>query len=222
MPLFCAVKLCQTCKLPNKTYGKSRREKDGLNRICKDCAKAFRDKSAQRNRARARQWYAENKARAQERMAEWRASHREETRALNAEQYARNRARRIALAAAWKRANAEKVRTYRERGRATTAAWKARNKALLRTHDRMKRARKRSAPGEHCAADIDALLKAQRGKCPVCSKALGRRYHVDHIVALSRGGSNGKENIQLLCPDCNMQKHCKDPISFMQSKGFLL
>jgi hypothetical protein len=29
-------------------------------------------------------------------------------------------------------------------------------------------------------------------------------------------------NVQLLCATCNLNKNAKDPIDFMQSRGFLL
>lgn len=31
-------------------------------------------------------------------------------------------------------------------------------------------------------------------------------FHVDHIVAFSRGGRNHIDNYQLLCRDCNLKK----------------
>lgn len=42
------------------------------------------------------------------------------------------------------------------------------------------------------------------------------------IVPLAKGGSDGPENIQLLCAPCNRRKSAKDPIVFMQENGFLL
>lgn len=39
---------------------------------------------------------------------------------------------------------------------------------------------------------------------------------------LARGGTNQRTNLQLLCPPCNLSKSAKDPIDFMQSRGFLL
>ena len=41
-------------------------------------------------------------------------------------------------------------------------------------------------------------------KCEVLFDPLA--YHVDHIEALSNGGTNKPDNIQLLCPPCNLRK----------------
>jgi 5-methylcytosine-specific restriction endonuclease McrA len=65
------------------------------------------------------------------------------------------------------------------------------------------------------------LLILQKELCIICRKKL-TKYHIDHIHPIALGGSNYKENLQLLCPSCNCQKHAKDPIHFMQEKGYLL
>lgn len=70
------------------------------------------------------------------------------------------------------------------------------------------KARKRDADGKHTGEDILALYRAQDARCAnrACSTDLSLGYHVDHIVALARGGSNWPENLQLLCPTCNLRK----------------
>lgn len=79
-------------------------------------------------------------------------------------------------------------------------------------YNRIYRARKRNAKGEHTLSRINDLHREQKGKCVYCNIDLQQSgYHVDHIIPLARGGSNWASNIQLLCPNCNIKKGAKDP-----------
>jgi len=69
---------------------------------------------------------------------------------------------------------------------------------------------------------VKRIGELQRWRCAVCSCDIRLRYHVDHIQALAKGGAHEPLNIQLLCPPCNVRKSAKDPIDFMQERGFLL
>jgi 5-methylcytosine-specific restriction endonuclease McrA len=160
-----------------------------------------------------------------------------------AEYYAKNQEKAKAYAADWRRANPERLKATQDANRsirapkdaaryvanreqmlAARAAWKVANKEARRAHDRTRRAKKRCAEGKHTGADIKALFSIQKGKCAHswCRSTLRYGYHVDHITALSRGGSNDRKNIQLLCPPCNQRKHAKHPIDFAQQNGMLL
>jgi 5-methylcytosine-specific restriction endonuclease McrA len=81
---------------------------------------------------------------------------------------------------------------------------------------------KKAAGGELPVDIVVRLLELQKGKCACCAKPLKGVYHLDHIMPISRGGENTERNVQLLLPQCNLQKNAKDPIDFMQSRGFLL
>lgn len=73
--------------------------------------------------------------------------------------------------------------------------------------------------------DAEFLLKLcelQRWKCVCCGASLKHKKHLDHIVPLSKGGQHHELNVQFLCPTCNMKKHSKDSVVFMQEQGFLL
>jgi 5-methylcytosine-specific restriction endonuclease McrA len=61
----------------------------------------------------------------------------------------------------------------------------------------------------------------QRGKCHWCGEKVGRFYHVDHVVPLSKGGSNGPENLVIACAFCNISKHDRLPHEWSGSNGRL-
>lgn len=69
---------------------------------------------------------------------------------------------------------------------------------------------------------VKRLYRLQSGKCACCGEKLLDDFHVDHIIPLSKGGRNVDSNVQLLKSSCNMKKSSKDPIDYMQSKGYLL
>lgn len=87
-----------------------------------------------------------------------------------------------------------------------------------------KRAAERMANPEKFAAQRAARKdKENARRCACCRRNLGESgYHIDHVVPLALGGMHDDSNLQLLCPSCNMSKHAKHPIDFMQSRGFLL
>lgn len=73
-----------------------------------------------------------------------------------------------------------------------------------------RRARLRAAEGKFSAADVRALGAKQSGKCFWCQSPM-EKYHIDHVIPLSRGGTNYPENIVLACAPCNLAKHSKMP-----------
>ncbi len=130
-------------------------------------------------------------------------------------------------------ANKEKRRAYREANKDKMRAWKAANKQYEAgkqrewceenpEYKRNAKAKRLAAPGEITPGWIHKLLELQRWTCIVCNKDLRYGYHIDHIQPIARGGENTDYNLQALCPKCNLEKHDKDPIDFMQSRGFLL
>lgn len=106
---------------------------------------------------------------------------------------------------------------YKERN----AIYYQQNKEYYRTACHKRRARLMNAEGSHTKEDIQFILEKQKGKCVTCAVCITTDYSVDHITPLSKGGSNNKDNIQLLCKSCNSSKGNKDPIDFMQTLGYL-
>ena len=83
-----------------------------------------------------------------------------------------------------------------------------------------RRARRKKAKGRHTTEQLHQQLKRQEGRCYYCHIELptGRNsWHADHIVPLSRGGSNDINNIVISCPPCNRKKHDKLPHEWGES-----
>src|SRR6266581_3267148 len=120
--------------------------------------------------------------------------------------YTANRDHALANMKAYDVANRDHDRVYR---RSRYAA----HRDHIKSYHHKLRAHKRSSEGTYTAQDIQNLFKGQKGKCALCKQRLVK-YEVDHIIPLSRGGSNWPYNLQLLCPSCNRHKSNKLPHEF--------
>jgi len=127
---------------------------------------------------------------------------------------------------AWKQANPEMVRANVRKWFAahpgTTERWRKANPEAYRAQVQTRHALMVNAEGKHTAADLKLLMKAQKGRCVYCQTNIRAKYSVDHIQALSRGGSNWITNIQLLCLSCNASKQDADPLDFARRIGRLV
>lgn len=119
-------------------------------------------------------------------------------------------------------ANAEKVRALFKKWKQENPGRGIDDPAKKRVSVRNRRARLKKAEGRHTADDITAIQFLQQDRCACCRTELNGKGQVDHIQAVTRGGSNWPRNLQILCAPCNQMKNAKDPIAFMQSRGFLL
>lgn len=55
------------------------------------------------------------------------------------------------------------------------------------------------------------------GVCMKCGKKVSRKnFHVDHIIPLSAGGDEwALSNLEVACPECNLQKGSKQEIEYV-------
>jgi 5-methylcytosine-specific restriction endonuclease McrA len=73
-------------------------------------------------------------------------------------------------------------------------------------------------------ADLQGLWRAQEGGCLYCGGKLTTNIsdpdevycHLDHVVAVSNGGTGSIENLAFSCPHCNMSKSARSYRSFVQ------
>lgn len=139
----------------------------------------------------------------------WKAENPEKVRASNA----RNAKKNCDRAKKWAKENPE-------RAKARVRSWFAENPErvkALSAKGRIKRDhRKRAALGSFSPQDVKDCLVLQGSRCFYCLAPLyGRKYHVEHMTPLVRGGSNCPDNIVCACADCNLRKHTKTAAEFI-------
>jgi 5-methylcytosine-specific restriction endonuclease McrA len=199
-----------------KCQAETERKKNG---DCKPCAKV-----------RAAIWAAKNSDLLKARYAAWRIANLDKEKANNLAWYAANIERARATRRDYQSTNAEQLKLKKaayyianaDSIKAAVAAWHKANPEAVRINSHNRRARERDNGGKLSRGLAAKLFKLQRGKCPCCKQPLGDNFHLDHVVPIALGGSNTDDNIQLLRQRCNNQKSAKDPIDFMQQRGFLL
>lgn len=83
-------------------------------------------------------------------------------------------------------------------------------KRKLYWHRNLRNRMKRSASGNHSFKEWEKLKKDFNFSCVCCKKSEPEiKLTEDHIVPVSKGGSNDISNIQPLCKSCNCRKHDK-------------
>lgn len=75
-------------------------------------------------------------------------------------------------------------------------------------HNRQRRVKRLGNGGFHTLGEWETLKAQYNWTCPACNNSEPQiKLTVDHIIPLSRGGSDNIENIQPLCRTCNFKKH---------------
>lgn len=245
------LKKCFKCKAEKSIFefSKDAQKSDGLSSRCRECnktykkllassqiktsknySKAWRQKNKEKVAAHSQKWRDKNKEKIRESDRIKAAIKRKTKPEIVAKQkhdyYVRNKEKILQKDAAYRSANPEVQREYIRRNRdrvlALAMKYRAENVDRFRAYRSNRRAREMHSGKGIKPEDIAMLMTKQKRKCACCKTNIKQLFHVDHIKPLARGGRHEKENIQLLCPPCNLSKGAKDPIDFMQLRGFLL
>ena len=91
------------------------------------------------------------------------------------------------------------------------------SKAKKRARDLKRRVRIKNNGNFEITSDvIKDILDVSNGRCNYCGQDCKGSYHIDHIMPVSRGGGNNRENLCLSCPNCNWSKNDKTAEEFIE------
>lgn len=215
-------KTCIHCgqSQPLANFNKDRNRKDGYRETCKACRSAYRretrndrdrahrraydqnryqndpifhEKEQARQREKNKRQYRENPVRHEAQRNHGRAQHSK-------------RKNNPALYERWQQ-SCRTTEQRRKMRRAADIAYDAhiRSRAVRTAH--AYRARKAANGGSYTAQEWNELCAFYDHACLCCGEC--KPLTPDHVVPISRGGSNAIENIQPLCLDCNRRKSTK-------------
>lgn len=203
-----AVKKCSKCGIEKPaTREFFYPHKEGKYGFRPDCIQCFSKRTAA--------YVERNRERLLAQRAAFREANRDKLRKMYMDFYWRNKERLI-------KESIERNRRNPEAYNAKLRKWRKANRAKVEVWGRNRRAKLKGSVGTHTIDDVLALMKAQRGMCVYCKTDIRKKYHVDHILPVSLGGSNDRTNIQLLCPSCNLKKRAKHPEEFAREIGLLV
>ena len=197
------IKTCSTCKTPKPTteFSKNKRQKDGLQTKCKCCAKAYARDNAEAIKAYAAKRYQENA---------------EAIKAYAARYHQDNAEARNAYCAKYRRDNPEAIKAYAARRRdsltvvesvARGSVTGARTRSSLSSEDLYGGLSFTQA----CAITLPFVEERLR-----LEQETGEKYHIDHKIPISAGGTHTADNLQVLTKLENLLKGSQDKILIKQ------
>ncbi len=199
-------KICRGCGAEKDlaAFYKHPRMADGHLNKCKSCVSARvqgnrrerLEQYAQYEKARAnlphrvearRKYQEEHREQISEYKKKWAANNKETVAASKLDYYERNRNEVIVRSKKWAENNPEKVR-------------QAKTNNL-----RKRRAARNASLGSFTVEEFEELCASYGNRCLACGDNKAA-LEADHVVALTKGGSDDIGNIQPLCGSCNRKK----------------
>lgn len=191
---------CLRCEqvLPLTDFRKNHKMAGGYSNRCKPCLNAldharWAAMSADERLDKRSQYRAQNEA--------FRAANPLRVKQQKAAHYQRTSERCKERCYDWRKKNPERFR-------ALARGWSNRRRELVQ--------------GGITAKQQADWASTQAKVCHWCGKRCARKYQIDHIVPLVRGGEHQIANLAITCPQCNLRKNSRDPIEWAQMIGKLL
>lgn len=216
------LKRCSQCREIKtlEEFHQDRARKYGRRSACNVCvreySRKYRETNPEKARESAHKYRQANLEKARERNHKWHEANRERTQKRKRRWYKDNRERSRETSRKWREANLEKTREDSRRWREANLErvqenerrYRQANPEKIREKCRRRRARENGAEGNFTEAQFQVLCEYYGSVCIACGST--RHLTRDHVILLTKGGSDNISNIQPLCRSCNSSKGAKD------------
>lgn len=185
------MKMCTKCKTKKSSneFYKCSSSPDGLQYICKDCKRRYNEEHRNERAQYVREYNDEHRDTLKKHRMKYRAATRDKERSY----------KRI-----YRKIRRKEINAY---NRSYYAKHCDDRRDKIREKNFKRRVMRRLAPGDFVSSDVPKIFKRQSGKCFYCGVILdSKKYDIDHVIPLSRGGTNNIENVVIACTHCNRSK----------------
>jgi len=190
----CYVKNKEVFARRNKRWREKNKEK------LRNLTKAWRIKNKERMKELAKLWAKRNPEKVRQKLIKYKTSEKGKLKLKLYRQ--KNYEKLLEKARIWKKEHKEYVNTYRN-------GWvKTRRGKLMKKVNQIRhRARRKNAQGNFTINEW-LEIRNRSPMCPACGRFVEcENLTVDHIIPITKGGTNYISNIQPLCALCNSTKN---------------
>jgi len=179
--------------------------------LCHSCYnEQWQKANPEKNRKSQRKWQQNNPEKHKKMVREWRKNNpeykkqywqknKEELQKEFRKYYQINKEREKERKRKWEKNHPDKIREYGQK-------WTKNNPDKIREKNLKRRTKGTIKRGIISKLINENIFKYGIITCEKCKKECENNFHVDHIVPISRGGTNDYSNLQILCQYCNLSK----------------
>lgn len=160
---------------------------------CKQCQKEYASTRKEFKKITDAKYYNKSKHKIRERQKRWKENNRDRVKEY-AKNYARTRVQKF---------TEDQIALNRSRQK----EYKKNNPSIIKLQKYRRRALDRTAAGSFTHDQLANRIEMWGGLCYLC----GSSYNsIDHVIPLSKGGTNFPANLRPICRKCNSRKRDKD------------
>lgn len=207
------IKVCARCgkEMPFAMFATDKSTSDGMSRYCIECKTQYKQDwyADHSNEAKeySKQYYKEHT----EYYLEYSKEHKIDDPEYRKQYYAENKDVILNVNKRWRTNNVDKIKAYRQSERV---------RIMRKIYNINRKTAKLNSEGSYTKNDIADMLLFFDNKCAYTGIPLEESYHLDHIVPLSKGGTNYIWNIVPSNPSPNESKGAKDMESWFRGKEY--